>query len=119
MQQLFQTKPKLTVIADQWGSPTSTQSLAHYVQELLKTPLPTGLFHCHDDGYTNWHEYTTFLAQELNYKNPIIPTESTHYPSPAKRPLNGKLSQNKLATHSTFTPIPWKESVQRYLKPQP
>lgn len=111
---LAKEKPELNIVADQWGTPSSTMFLSDATKQILaqlqqaespKTWWQThqGIYHLTPDGVTNWCEFSqeivTYAAQLGLLSVPLpqihgIP--SSAYPTPAQRPQNSRLDKTKL-----------------------
>lgn len=106
---LGQTKESLKVVNDQIGAPTSAEFIADVSTALAMRVLSgekslLGTYHLVPNGETNWCDFAKWIisnARELNYPLTLsvqnikgIPSEE--YPTPAKRPLNSRLDNNKL-----------------------
>jgi len=111
---LAKERSELKVIADQFGAPTSAEWLAetsiNFLLELApdsKVSLrefPSGIYHAVPAGETNWHGLAcaavataklsgaSFLLDAANIK--AIP--AAEYPLPAPRPMNSRMSTQKL-----------------------
>jgi dTDP-4-dehydrorhamnose reductase len=106
IRRLLQEKEEVRVVSDQIGAPTSAQALADVTAELLERHSAAGLgeaggvYHVTARGCTSWHGFATEIARlELpGLQNPprIVPIASDQYPSPARRPRNSCLSNEKL-----------------------
>lgn len=112
---LSESRDKLHIISDQIGSPTATADLAPLLITMLETEK-YGIYHVTNEGFCSWFEF----AQEIFLRNKIeiqaYPIDSSMYPVKAKRPMNSKMSKNKLVK-SGFSKLPtWKESLKNYCK---
>jgi len=104
IRRLLREKEEVRVVSDQTGAPTSAQALADVTAELLGRHSAAGLgdaggvYHVTTRGYTSWHGFATEIARmELrDFPVRIIPIASSEYPSPARRPGNSRLSNEKL-----------------------
>ena len=106
MLRLAKERDELTVIADQFGAPTSAGLLADVTAKAIKDGSLSGTYHLVAGGETTWHGFAQFIlaeAQKLGYvlkagpaQVKAIPTSA--YPTPAKRPANSRLSTDKLKT---------------------
>ncbi|MBK9346568.1 MAG: dTDP-4-dehydrorhamnose reductase [Burkholderiales bacterium] len=131
MLRLGQEREKLSVIADQFGAPTSAELLADVAAHAIRTVLAgpqgaqhAGLYHCVASGETSWHGYAGYVfdqARALGWKLKVapdavaaIPTSS--YPTPARRPLNSRLDTRALQAAFGLTLPPWQQGVQRMLQ---
>ena len=112
---LANEKEKLTVINDQWGTPTSCQWLADVTVKAIKLKLykktskngeNSNIFHATPNGVTNWFEYSRLIISEaesvgfefLLKSNNIKAINSKEYEQKAQRPkfsgLNRKIEKN-------------------------
>ncbi|CAM8664312.1 RfbD dTDP-4-dehydrorhamnose reductase [Comamonadaceae bacterium] len=127
MLRLAGERESLTVINDQFGSPTSAELLAdvtaHAIRTLQTHPELAGLYHCVAAGETTWHGYAQFVLAEaaalgLPLKataDKVAPTPTSSYPTPAKRPLNSRLDTRKLQAAFGLTLPHWQAGVKRML----
>ncbi|HEX4798374.1 MAG TPA: dTDP-4-dehydrorhamnose reductase [Burkholderiales bacterium] len=104
IRRLLKEKSELRVVSDQIGAPTSARALAEATAELLRRHGVAalrgarGVYHVTAAGFTSWHGFATEIAR-LERPNPlvrIIPIASSEYPTPAPRPKNSRLSNEKL-----------------------
>jgi len=100
----------LTVVADQYGAPTSAALLADVTAQVVRQKqregeagFPFGMYHLVAGGETNWCDYARFivskaLAAGMSLKllpEAIQPIPTSDYPTPAKRPANSRLDTGK------------------------
>lgn len=115
MLRLGQTHDELTVVADQWGSPTYTADLAPLLCDMVETEK-YGVYHATNEGITNWSEFAAAIMKEANLPCRIRPIPSSDYPTKAVRPLNSRMDKSSL-DKAGFTRLPeWKDALRRYLK---
>ncbi len=115
MKQLMNDKQELSIVADQWGSPTSTVSLARYITHVLIKKPAYGIYHCTDNGVTTWYEFAKEIGKQIGYTGLIKPVQSEAFSRPAKRPKNGRLNCQKLVTSTKLKLENWQEMVTQYL----
>jgi dTDP-4-dehydrorhamnose reductase len=118
---LAETRDELNVIDDQTGSPTYTVDLAVLLCEMIQSGK-YGTYHATNEGFCSWYDFAVAVfdiaGKKGKTKIPVcsvnaIPT--TQYPTPAKRPLNSRLSKKSLDLEG-FERLPkWKDAVERYL----
>lgn len=130
MLRLAQERDALNVVNDQIGAPTSAELIAdvtaHAVREVLQSTDPTqynGIYHLVASGETSWYEYALMVlqyAQQAGLTLKVgpdslgaIPTEA--YPTPAQRPGNSRLSEDKLQGTFQLHMPSWQQGVQRML----
>lgn len=106
---LAQEKTSLSVVDDQWGSPTSIETLSKAIQIIIqyldqKNNLDVyGTYHVTSDGETNWYSYAKKILDTLESfkielklkKYDLYPISSAQYPQSATRPKNSKLNTDK------------------------
>ena len=115
MLRLGQSHDELTVVADQWGSPTYTADLAPLLCDMVETEK-YGVYHATNEGITNWAEFAAAIMKEANLSCRIRPIPSSDYPTKAVRPLNSRMDKSSL-DRAGFTRLPeWKDALRRYLK---
>lgn len=120
---LSQQREELSIIDDQVGAPTSAELIAdvsaHAIVQTLRDQTKIGIYHLVASGETSWFEYANYIFEQaknlgvnlaIQQVNPI-PTVA--YPTPAKRPHNSRLNNQKIQ-HAFQIYLPdWKVHVQR------
>ena len=90
MLNLTATKPNLSVVFDQCGTPTYAYDLAAAILEIIterKYEGNTGIYHYSNEGVTSWYDFTQMIARISGHLEcDIQPCYSSEYPSPVKRP---------------------------------
>lgn len=115
MLRLGQTHEELTVVSDQWGSPTYTADLAPLLCDMISTDA-YGIYHATNEGITNWAEFAAYIMEQAHLSCKVRPIPSSDYPTRAVRPLNSRLDKSSLYK-AGFRRLPdWKDALRRYLK---
>jgi dTDP-4-dehydrorhamnose reductase len=115
MLKLAETRNELTVVADQFGSPTYTVDLAKLLVVMSETEK-YGTYHANNEGYCNWAEFAEYIFKVNNKKVNVKHISSEEYPQKAYRPRNSKLSKQSLDDNG-FNRLPsWEDAVERYSK---
>lgn len=126
MLNLTSTKPKLSVVFDQTGTPTYAYDLAIAIKTILEdyekenpkeSYSRTGIYHYSNEGVCSWFDFTREIAELAgNTGCDIEPCHSDEYPSPVKRPAYSVLDKTKIK--NTFgIKIPyWTDSLKSCLK---
>ena len=115
MLRLAETKSELNVVCDQIGSPTYTADLAPLLCDMVMTDK-YGTYHATNEGICSWAEFAEeiFRLAGKQVKVNYIPT--SEYPTRAVRPLNSRMSKDKLE-EAGFARLPhWKDALNRYIK---
>ena len=103
MLRLGKERDTLSVVCDQFGSPTYTKDLARLICDMLET-----------DKYGTYHATNEGFCSCSNAR--VVPITSSEYPAKAKRPMNSKLSKQKLLDNG-FEHLPdWKDALGRFLE---
>ena len=114
MLRLGQSHDELTVVADQWGSPTYTADLAPLLCDMVETEK-YGIYHATNEGITNWAEFAAEIMKEAGLPCRIKPIPSSDYPTKATRPLNSRLDKSEL-DRAGFKRLPeWRDALKRYM----
>lgn len=112
---LGKTRDKLTVVCDQFGSPTYTYDLARLLVDMVQSDK-YGIYHATNEGYCNWYEFACEIFKQAGISVEVTPVTSDQYPAKAKRPFNSRMSKDKLEENG-FERLPdWKDALERYLK---
>ncbi|NBT58431.1 NAD-dependent epimerase/dehydratase family protein [bacterium] len=109
-------KDRFTPLVDQFGAPTWTGDVVTALSALMKQKA-SGLFHFAYDDFASWFEVYEFVKSELNLPVQLVPTRSQDLGFPARRPLNGRLSNEKLKKQLGVKSLgSWKSSLRRFLQ---
>jgi dTDP-4-dehydrorhamnose reductase len=122
-------RDQIKVVADQVGAPTSAQWLAEIGVQMIGSGIDSGVYHSVPDGHVSWHGLAVFAIEiaasygegiKVKLEN-ILPITTQEYPVIAKRPLNSRLSNQKLKkvlSEMAFTSAypHWQEQVEQYVK---
>ena len=120
MLNLTATKPNLSVVFDQCGTPTYAYDLAAAIFEIIterKYEGNTGIYHYSNEGVTSWFDFTQMIARISGHLEcDIQPCYSSEYPSPVKRPSYSVL--DKKTFKDTFgIKVPyWVDSLEICIK---
>ncbi|CAH8773269.1 dTDP-4-dehydrorhamnose reductase [Paenibacillus dendritiformis] len=114
MLRLGQERQELSVVHDQWGSPTYTRDLAQFLGALIKTKR-YGIYHASNHGACSWYEFAKeiFAAKNLNVN--VVPCTTEQFPRLALRPKYSVLEPMAIRTNG-FAPFRhWKEALHDFL----
>ena len=126
MLNLTATKPALSVVFDQAGTPTYAYDLAVAIKTVLadyekENPKggysKRGIYHFSNEGVCSWYDFTKAIAALAgNTVCDIEPCHSDEFPSPVKRPAYSVLDKTKIK--ETFgLDIPyWTDSLKVCMK---
>lgn len=115
MLNLGKTRDALTVVDDQIGSPTYTYDLARLLVDMIETDK-YGRYHATNEGVCSWYEFACEIFKQAGIQVQVTPVDSGAYPARAKRPMNSRMSKDKL-DEKGFTRLPsWQDALGRYLQ---
>lgn len=113
MLKLSDTKDELGVVSDQIGSPTYTVDVSRLLVDMVHSEN-YGTYHGTNENYCSWAEFAREIFKINNCDVTVNDVLTENYPSKAKRPLNSKLSKEKLK-NSNFDLLPtWQDALTRY-----
>ena len=105
---------EISVINDQHGSPTYTNDLTDIIYQAVTNHIPYGIYNATNLGFTTWYDFTREIFRLKNIDTKVKPISSEEYNALAKRPLNSKMSKNKLLNAGIKIPS-WQDGLRRYL----
>jgi dTDP-4-dehydrorhamnose reductase len=127
-------RDNLKIVADQFGAPTSSQSIAEGVVNLLDVwqddqESQTGIYHFTNTEYTSWHGFSCEIVTEYNGLSKlhgwpklkanvedIIAISTAEYPTPAARPQNSRLDNTKLKSVFKLELPSWQQGLQQVIQ---
>ena len=119
MLRLGAERPELRVVDDQLGAPTSAAAIASATARLVEhSPAGApGVYHMTAAGSTSWCGFARaiFQAGVLSIEPRLQPIASSDYPTPAKRPANSVLSNDKFAHAFGFRLPTWQQQLNDVL----
>lgn len=127
MLRLASEREELNVVDDQVGAPTGADLLAditaHAIRSALGRPELVGTYHAVASGETSWYDYARYViewarAQALPVKvapGAVRAVPTSAFPTPARRPLNSRLSTEKLRSAFDLAVPHWHTGIQRML----
>ena len=115
MLRLGKEREEISVVSDQWGSPTYTKDLAPLLCDMIETEK-YGIYHATNEGVTNWAAFAMEIFKDAGLPCKVRPIASEDYPTKATRPKNSRLSKKSL-DEAGFSRLPtWQDALVRYLK---
>lgn len=112
--QAVETRPELSVVNDQVGSPTYTRDLARAIRELVKKDA-RGVLHITNEGVCSWYDFAReILAQSGRGSVPVHPITTDQSARPARRPNYSVLSAVSLHAYGVRLQ-PWQDALQAFL----
>ncbi len=130
MLRLGRERDSLSIVDDQVGAPTTSIELANATQAIVSGILADqfgpaaewkGLYNMTCAGSVSWCGFARAIFDRetalLNGKTPkVIPIPSSEFPTPAKRPMNSVLSNEKLYRRFGVRLASWESALDDVLK---
>jgi len=127
MLRLGAERDELGVVADQFGAPTWANTIASLTSNVLAQAIAgnedgardwwrrhSGTYHLSASGATSWHGFAEAIFEFAGGdKRPRVkPISATAYPTPAARPVNSQLSNDKLADAFGVRAPDWRDALR-------
>src|SRR5688572_13621597 len=123
MLRLMADKDQISVVNDQYGTPTYAADLAEAIMKIISSfdnptrhlptgqagsPLAThgGIYHFSNEGQISWYDFAVAIKELITISCKVNPISTPEYPTPAKRPAFSVLDKTKI--RDTFS-IPIKD----------
>lgn len=114
MLHLAETRKSLTVVDDQYGSPTYTYDLAKLLVDMVQTEK-YGRYHATNEGVCSWYEFASEIFRQAGVAMEVVPVSTAEYGAKALRPANSRMNKDKLEENG-FDRLPaWQDALKRYL----
>ena len=121
MRRLMRERPELKIVADQIGAPTWCRDLAEATAQVLaqvrgEDESRWGVYHMTNAGETSWHGFAEAIQaldefDETATPARLLPIPGSDYPTPARRPLNSRLDNDRLEQAFGLRLRNWREAL--------
>lgn len=115
MLRLAETNKRITVVNDQYGSPTYTYDLARLLVDMILSEK-YGVYHATNEGICTWYEFACEIFKQAGIDMEVVPVTAAEYQAKAKRPENSRMSKEKLTENGFDRLPPWQDALKRYLE---
>lgn len=107
---LARERGELSVVDDQWGSPTWTADVARVVVDLLAARAPAGTYHATAAGRTTWCTFAREVLASAGLADvPVRAVTSAQFPTAARRPEFSVLDTEGLRRVGVEPPADWRD----------
>ena len=106
---------RLTIVDDQYGSPTWSYRLALQIRHLLEHNA-RGIFHASAEGYCTWYGLARYFLEKLNVPHHIAPCTTDDYPLPATRPQCVILENRRLNDAHLNIMKSWDQDIDLFVE---
>jgi dTDP-4-dehydrorhamnose reductase len=111
---LASSRPEISVVNDQRGSPTFTRDLASALAHLCRADAH-GIVHITNSGNCTWYDFATEIVRASGLPTKVKPVTTAEFPRPARRPAYSVLSPASLHAYNIHMPE-WRDALRRYLE---
>lgn len=115
MLRLGKERKEISVVDDQYGSPTYTADLALLLIEMIQTEK-YGIYHATNEGVCTWAEFAEEIFTIVGMDVKVNHITTAEYPTRAKRPMNSRLSKKSLSINGFRVLTNWKSAVKKYIR---
>ncbi len=102
------------VVNDQFGSITWTYKLALQIEKIIETD-GQGTYHATSEGYSTWFEAAEYFLKKMEIQHKLIPCSTEEYPTPASRPENSILENQRLKQEEINVMDHWKKGIDMFV----
>ena len=130
MLRLGRERERLSIVDDQIGAPTTSSELAKATRDIVISVLSenvdsmaggSGVYHMTCSGSVSWCGFARAIFARagvlLDGKKPeVAPISSDEYPTPAKRPMNSVMSNEKLNARFGIRLASWESALDHTME---
>lgn len=119
MLKVAQGREEVSVVDDQFGSPTYTVDLAKFLADLTESDK-YGTYHATNEGFCSWAEFTEEIYRNAGVNTKVKKVSTEEYAviagrPQAKRPHYSKLSKDCIENNGFMRLPNWQNAVERYI----
>jgi dTDP-4-dehydrorhamnose reductase len=104
----------ISVVDDQWMSPTYTRDAAKTMKKIIESQLPFGTYHATNEGFCTWFQFAEKIFSLLNLNPSLTSIKASQLQVKAPRPKFSALKSTKLRKHG-IQPREWTKALSDYL----
>jgi dTDP-4-dehydrorhamnose reductase len=119
IRRLAAERDELTIVADQFGVPNWSRTLAAATVRMVDAGLPAlaeraGLYHLSCAGRASWYDFARAIVGDVP-KPTLRPIATADFPTPARRPAYGVLATARFEATFGFALPDWRDALARCL----
>ena len=113
MLRLMASRPEVSVVGDQIGSPTYAADLANAIMRIVGSGMwIPGIYHFSNDAAVTWHDFASEIKRRSGAECLVRAITTDQYPTPAKRPKFSVMDKSKIHRTYRIEIKDWKESLE-------
>jgi dTDP-4-dehydrorhamnose reductase len=114
MLRLASERDSLSVVNDQFGTPTNAVDLADALIQIIKSEKNVfGIYNYSNEGQCSWYDFAKKIFEVNNITIALNPIPTSSFPTPAKRPAYSVLDKNKIKRGFGITINNWETSLSK------
>ncbi|MBM4066546.1 MAG: dTDP-4-dehydrorhamnose reductase [Planctomycetes bacterium] len=114
MLELGRKNRSVSVVTDQYGSPTYTADLSCAIQTVISRDLQ-GIYHVTNIGRCSRYEWAQKIFELTGNQVSVLPLKTADYQRAARVPRNSSLNCTKYTTTTGQKMRPWHEALEEYI----
>jgi dTDP-4-dehydrorhamnose reductase len=112
MLKLGAERDKLTIIADQVGTPTYAIDLAACILNIIESKSEAyGIYHYSNEGVTSWYDFAKAIFDISGTQVKVLPIKTSEYPTAAMRPAYSVMDKTKIKKQFNIEIPYWRDSL--------
>ncbi len=115
MMQLSTEKSDVSVVADQWGSPTLADDLVIAIMTAIQNPT-YGIYHFSNEGVATWAMFAEKIMELIGSDCVVKSITSKEFNSEAERPEYSILNKEKFSKTFGVTIPDWEISLENFIE---
>ncbi|NRP37553.1 dTDP-4-dehydrorhamnose reductase [Marinobacterium sp. xm-a-121] len=127
MVRLAKDRDRLTVVADQFGGPSSARGIATVLLTIAaqyesKGEVEWGTYHYCQKPYVSWHKFAQAIIESatemglVDHPVEVAPITSSEFPTPVTRPANSRLNTTKIEAEFGTVVSTWSDNIDDVIK---
>lgn len=110
---------KLSVVADQIGTPTHAADLADVLMRIIQVvslgerEIVHGIYHYTNEGVASWYDFAQSIVEYGGIPCELTPISTQEYLLPARRPAFSVLNKKKIRDRFEMVIPHWRESLRK------
>jgi dTDP-4-dehydrorhamnose reductase len=112
MLRLMQERKEISVVNDQFGSPTYAADIAEALMKMIGTDSwDPGIYHFTNRGVTTWFEFAGLIRDMTGSECDVLPISTAQYPTAATRPAWSVLDNTKFNEAFGYYGRNWQDAL--------
>ena len=105
----------ISVVNDQFGSPTWVNRLARQIKILIDN-AKEGVYHATSEGYCSRYDWAKYFVEKMEIQTAVLPCATKDYPAPAMRPANSILENRQLKIEGLNIMPHWQKDLDIFIE---